>query len=335
MLDPRNGPVGLVLAVSSAAAFGGAGTFATALLGAGWSAGAAVTVRMGVAALALTVPAVLQLRGRWPLLRAQAGAVLAFGVLAVALPQLAYFHAVSRLSVGVALLLEYSGVLLVVLWTWARLGQRPTAVTGAGVVVALGGLVLVLDIGRGARMDPVGIAWGLVAALGLAAYFVLSGRVEGGLPPLVSAWAGVSAGSLVLGAAALVGVVPWRTTTTAVELAGRSTSWLVPVLGLSLVATAVAYATGIAGVRRLGSRVGSFVGLSEVLFAVLFAWSFLGQRPGVGQLLGGIVVLAGIVLVRLGEPRVDRAGTAVDPVPALTHRAGSDESPAVGRSDVA
>src|SRR5207245_9518540 len=140
---------------------------------------AAVTVRMGVAALALTVPAVLQLRGRWRLLRAQAGAVLAFGVLAVALPQLAYFHAVARLSVGVALLLEYSGVLLVVLWTWARLGQRPTAVTGAGGVVALGGLGLVLDIGRGARLDPVGAGWGPVAAVGPAPYFSRSGRARG------------------------------------------------------------------------------------------------------------------------------------------------------------
>jgi drug/metabolite transporter (DMT)-like permease len=308
------GPVGLLLAALSAAAFGGAGTFATALLGAGWSAGAAVTVRMGVAALALTVPAAVQLRGRWRLLRANAGAVLAFGVLAVALPQLGYFHAVSRLSVGVALLLEYSGVLLVVLWTWARLGQRPTVVTAAGVVVALGGLVLVLDVARGARIDPVGVAWGLVAGLGLAAYFVLSGRTEGELPPLVSAWAGVSSGALVLGAAALVGIVPWRTTAGDVELAGRSTSWLVPVVGLALVATAVAYATGIAAVRRLGSRMASFTGLSEVLFAVLFAWLALGQRPGTVQLLGGIVVLGGIVLVRLGEPRVREAVVAVDPV---------------------
>ena len=318
MLDRRTGLLGLLLAVLSAAAFGTAGVFATGLLDAGWSAGSAVTVRMGVAALALTVPAALQLRGRWQLLRSNAGAVLAFGALAVALPQLAYFSAVSRLSVGVALLLEYSGVLLVVLWTWARLGQRPSAVTGTGVVLALGGLVLVLDVARGARIDPVGVVWGLVAALGLAAYFVLSARTEDALPPLVSAWAGLAVGALVLGAAALVGVVPWRTATADVEFAGWSTSWLVPVLGLSLLAAAFAYATGIAAVRRLGSRLSSFVGLSEVLFAVAAAWLALGQRPGPVQLAGGIVVLAGIVLVRLGERPAREPAVAADPVPIGT-----------------
>ncbi|MCZ2831030.1 DMT family transporter [Modestobacter sp. VKM Ac-2986] len=320
MLDRRAGLGGLLIAVISAAAFGTSGVFATGLLDAGWSAGAAVVARMGIAALALTVPAVLALRGRWGLLRSNAGAVLAFGALAVALPQLAYFSAVARLSVGVALLLEYSAVLLVVLWTWGRLGQRPSPVTGIGVVVALGGLVLVLDVLSGARLDPVGIMWGLVAALGLAAYFILSARTEDALPPLVSAWAGLAVGALVLGAAALAGVVPWRTATTDVEFAGRTTSWLVPVLGLSLLAAAFAYATGIASVRLLGSRLSSFVGLSEVLFAVAFAWLALGQRPGPVQLVGGVVVLAGIVLVRLGERPADEPAATVDPVPAGSDR---------------
>lgn len=315
MLERRTGVLGLLLALLSAAAFGTAGVFATALMNAGWSAGSAVTARLALAALALTVPAVLQLRGRWTLLRSNVGAILAFGVLAVALPQLAYFSAVSRLSVGVALLLEYSGVLLVVLWTWARLGQRPSPVTGAGVIVALGGLVLVLDVARGARIDPVGVVWGLVAALGLAAYFVLSARTEDGLPPLVSAWTGLAIGALVLGAAALVGVVPWRTATADVEFSGWSTSWLVPVLGLSLLAAAFAYAAGIAAIRRLGSRLSSFVGLSEVLFAVAAAWLALGQRPGPVQLAGAVVVLAGIVLVRLGERPAGKPAAAVDPVP--------------------
>lgn len=315
VLDRRTGVTGLLLAVVSAAAFGTAGTFASGLLDSGWTAGSAVTVRMGAAALALTVPALLQLRGRWALLRANAGAVLLFGALAVAVPQLAYFHAVERLSVGVALLLEYCGVLLVVLWTWARQGQRPSRVTGTGMVVALAGLVLVLDVLHGARIDPVGVVWGLVAAVGLAGYFILSARSDDALRPLVSAWAGLAVGALVLGLAAAVGVIPWRTTAADVEFAGRSTSWLVPVLGLSLLAAAFAYATGIAAVRRLGSRLSSFVGLAEVLFAVIAAWLALGQQPGVGQLVGGIVVLAGIVLVRLGERPVGEPAIDVDPVP--------------------
>ena len=318
MLDRRAGLTGLLLALASAAAFGTSGVFATALLDAGWSAAAAVTVRVGLAALVLTVPAVLQLRGRWHLLRSNVGSVLAFGLLAVAGCQLAYFLAVGRLSVGVALLLEYSGVVLVVLWTWLRHGQRPSPVTATGVAVAVVGLVLVLDVVRGAQIDPLGVVWGLLAAVGLASYFVISARSDGALPPLVSAWGGLGVGAVALGLAAAVGLVPWRTSAADVELAGAQVTWLVPVLGLALVAAAFAYATGVAAIRRLGSRLSSFVGLTEVLFAVLFAALLLGQEPGPVQLLGGVVVLAGIVLVRAGERPA--AVVDVDPVPETVVR---------------
>ena len=62
-------------------------------------------------------------------------------------------------------------------------------------------------------------------------------------------------------------------------------SWLVPVLGLSVVAAAIAYVVGIGAARMLGAKLASFVGLTEVLFAVLFAWLLLGQLPTVIQLL--------------------------------------------------
>jgi len=90
------------------------------------------------------------------------------------------------------------------------------------------------------------------------------------------------------------------------------------VLGLALLAAAFAYATGVAAIRRLGSRLSSFVGLTEVLFAVLFAALLLGQEPGPVQLLGGVVVLAGIVLVRAGERPA--AVVDVDPVPETVVR---------------
>ena len=59
-----------------------------------------------------------------------------------------------------------------------------------------------------------------------------------------------------------------------------------------------AYLTGIVAVRRLGSSVASFVALSEVMFAVIFAFLLLGQQPSLIQLVGGVLVLAGIALVQ-------------------------------------
>ncbi|CAN5675168.1 EamA family transporter [soil metagenome] len=306
---------GLLLALVSAATFGTSGSFAGALLDAGWSPGAAVTTRIGLAAVFLTVPALIQLRGRWILLRRNLGLVVIFGLAAVAAAQLFFFLSVERVPVGVAILLEYSGVLLVGGWLWWR-GQRPGPLTLSGAVVAMVGLVLVLDLLGAVSLDPIGVLWGLLAAVGLATYFVISGRADSELPPLVLAWGGMLVATVALLVAGTAGVLPLRAATGDVELAGEQVSWLVPVLGLSVVAAAIAYVTGVAAVRLLGSRVASFVGLTEVLFAVLFAWLLLSQTPTAVQAVGGLLVLAGVALVRAD----DHLAVVPEPVAAASAR---------------
>ena len=297
--------LGVALAVASAATFGTSGALASALLAAGWTPGAAVTARIGIAALVLTPFALRQLRGRWADLRAGAAGLMAYGVLAVAAAQLCYFNAVQHLSVGVALLLEYLGTLLVVGWMWGRHGHRPRRPTVLGGLLAVAGLVLVLDLAGAHRLDPVGVLWGLGAATGLAFYFVLSAADDEPLPPLVVAWGGLTVGAALLGLLAASGGLAFRASRADVVLLQQHVSWVVPLAGLSLVAAVIAYLTGIVAARTLGAKVSSFVGLTEVVFAVLFAWLLLGQVPTALQGFGGGLVVAGVVLVRLDELRTD------------------------------
>ena len=298
---------GLVLVLLSAASFATSGSFAGSLIAAGWTPGAAVIFRLVIAAVVLTVPAALSLRGRWSLLRSGAPMVLVYGVVAVAGAQYAYFNAVAHLSVGVALLLEYQGTILVVAWMWLRHGRRPRPVVLAGAAVALAGLALVLDVVGGFQLDGVGVVWGLVAAVGLATFYVLAADDAQPLPPLALSCVGLWVGAVVMLATVAAGLVPYRTTTAPVQLAGQHVSWLVPVLGLAIVAAAFGYVLGTLGARLLGATLASFVGLAEVLFAVAFAWLFIGQVPTVVQAIGGVVVVAGVALVRLGELRSSMA----------------------------
>jgi drug/metabolite transporter (DMT)-like permease len=294
---------GLGIALLSSAAFGTSGSFATALIGSGWSPAAAVTVRLLIASATLTVPALLLLRGRLESLIRQAGGVGSFGVIAVAAAQLCYFNAVARLSVGVALLLEYLGILLVVGWLWARHGQRPRRLTVSGAVAALVGLVLVLDIAGHQHLDPIGVLWGLGAAVGLATYFVISAQADAALPPIAMAWAGMTVGAATLLLVGVAGLMPMHASTADVRFLHHRMSWLVPVLGISLLAGVYAYSAGIRAARLLGAKLASFAGLSEVLFAVLFAWLLLGELPAPVQLAGGVLIIAGVVAVRVGELR--------------------------------
>jgi drug/metabolite transporter (DMT)-like permease len=299
--DRRRG-AGLALGLMSAAAFGTSGTFGTSLIGAGWSPDGAVLARVSVAALVLTGPALVQLRGRWALLRRWGWRTAAYGFFGVAACQLGYFNAIARMPVGIALLIEYMGVLLVVGWLWLRHGQRPRPLTIGGGAAALGGLALMLDLSGRGGVNPVGVLWALLAAVSMAIYFFLSASAGSEpLPPVIFTWGGMVAGSVVLAVSGLTGLVPLAVSGTDVTLLSHQVSWVIPVLGLSVVAAAFAYVTGIGAARRLGAKLGSFVAMAEVLFATAFAWVLLRQVPSGMQFLGGAFILLGVILVRLDE----------------------------------
>lgn len=304
--------IGLLLVVIASAAFGSSGAFAKSLLSAGWTPAGVVTWRVGFSALVMVPIAMWVLRGRWNLLRRNAGQVLAFGAVAVAGCQFAYFNAVETLSVAVALLLEYLGVVFVVGWMWARHGHRPSRLTFAGVGLSVAGLVLVLDVFSGVQISWPGVIWGLLAAVGLATFYVTSAHEhEESLPPLALAGFGLGVGAVVLVIASATGAIDYGTARAGVEIAGITTPWWVPVAELALVAAALAYGVGVIGTRLVGATVASFVGLSEVLFAVLIAWLLLDELPGWIQLAGGLFILGGVVAVRLGE-RIDDGDANAD-----------------------
>jgi len=294
---------GLVFAVVSASSFALSGALARGLTDVGWNPSAVVLARIAIAALVVAPIAARALRGRWGLLWRNWRVVLLYGAVPVAGTQVAYFSAVATMDVGPALLIEYTAPAAIVVWLWLRHGERPRALTVAGAGVAAVGLVLVLDLLSGADLALDGVLWALAAMLGAATYFVMSADTRSGVPPLALAGGGLVVGSLGLAVLGLVGALPMHATTTAPTYAGEPVPWWLPFIGLGVVTAAIAYTTGIAASRRLGSRLASFVALLEVVAAVIFAWLLLDQLPGMLQLVGGAFVVAGVIIVKLGERR--------------------------------
>ena len=298
---------GVGLGLLSAMCFGTSGTFGAALEGAGWSPAGAVLARVLVAALALTGPALFALRGRWAALWRSWRQVVAYGLVGVAACQVCYFNAIARMDVGISILLEYLGIVLVVGWLWARHGQRPRLLTVLGGVAALGGLALMLNLSGSGGVSMTGVLFALAAAVSMAVYFFQSAQTAaagGGdaLPPVALTWGGMIVGAVAI---ALVGagrIMPLRFASSSVTLLNTQVNWLLPVLGLGVIAAAVAYVTGIGAARKLGAKLGSFVAMAEVLFAAGFAWVLLHQVPTGTQFIGGLLILAGVVAVRLDDP---------------------------------
>ncbi|MEI3847431.1 MULTISPECIES: DMT family transporter [unclassified Microbacterium] len=302
---------GLLLGIASALAFSSSGPFVKPLLEAGWSLGAALLVRMGVAGLVLSPALLLAMRRQPGFLRRHWRLIVGFGLMPVLGCQLFFFSAMQRMPVAVALLIQYLAPVMLVAAVWLRTRRRPSGLVLWGSVVAIAGLVLVVDI-SGASFDLLGTLFALAAAVCVCAYFVISERTGDDLPPLALAASGLLTGALVMGLLCLTGLMPFRAPAVDVVLAGVEVPWWMPILWVAGVATTLGYAFGVMAVPRIGSRVASFVGLSEVLFALAFAWIFLAEVPAPIQFVGGALLLAGVVLVRAdasssGNPRGEAA----------------------------
>jgi drug/metabolite transporter (DMT)-like permease len=297
--------LGLLFAVGSAFTFGMSGPFAKSLMVAGWSPMAAVTARLAGGALVMAVFATI-VKPDWVReARQHARVVIAYGLVPIAGAQLCYYNAVSHLSVGVALLLEYTAPILVVGWIWATTRRRPRGMTLAGVGLAVAGIVLVLDILSGAaHVNAIGVAWALAAAICAACYFMMSDEVTAdgsGLSSITLSAGGLVVGAVAVGLLGLSGVMPLTFTANDAAVAGLTVPWWVPVIVLGVVSTAIAYTLGISGVARLRPSFASLLGLGEVLFAVLSAWVLLGEAVTLTQAVGGVVVLLGLALARQGD----------------------------------
>ena len=288
---------GLVLAVTSALAFSSSGPFIKPLLEAGWSLGAALLVRMGIAGLILSPALFVAMRRQPAFLRRHWKLILGFGLMPVLGCQLFFFSAMQRMPVAVALLIQYLAPVMLVAFVWLRTRKAPSALVLWGSGMAIAGLVLVVDI-SGASFDLIGTMLALGADVCVCAYFVISERAGDDLPPLALAAGGLLTGAIVMAILCLVGIMPFSAPAVSVVLGGIEVPWFVPMVWVAAVATTLGYAFGVMAVPRIGSRVASFVGLSEVLFALGFAWIFLAEVPAPIQFAGGALILVGVVLVR-------------------------------------
>jgi drug/metabolite transporter (DMT)-like permease len=294
--------MGLGLALGSAVAFGGSGVAAKPLIEAGLDPLHVVWLRVAGAALVMLPVAV---RHRALLLRRPA-LLAGFGLLAVAGVQACYFAAISRIPVGVALLVEYLAPALVL--GWVRFVQRRpvTRAAALGVVLAAGGLACVVEVWSGLSFDALGLLLALGAACCQVGYFVLAdqGSDAGDEAPDPL---GVIAYGLLLGAVVLTVVArPWTmdfsVLTGTAQMNGTPVAAVYLLAWIVLVATVLAYVTGVVSVRRLSPQVAGVVACLEAVIATVLAWVLLGEHLSAPQIIGGAVVLAGAFIAQSSAP---------------------------------
>ncbi|MFE3592548.1 DMT family transporter [Streptomyces niveus] len=326
--------VGLGLALLSAFAFGGSGVAAKPLIEAGLDPLHVVWLRVAGAALVM-LPVAWRHRD---LVRRRPALLAGFGLFAVAGVQAFYFASLSRIPVGVALLVEYLAPALVLLWV-RFVRRRPVSRAAAvGVVLAVGGLACVVEVWAGLSFDVIGLLLALGAACCQVGYFLLSD--QGGDPadpaeavdPLGVIAYGLLIGTLVLTVIAQPWGMDFALLTGGVDMGGSDVAAPLLLGWIVLVATVLAYGTGVVSVRRLSPQVAGVVACLEAVIATVLAWVLLGEHLSAPQILGGFVVLVGAFIAQTSTPQPTAWAGGVGDTELLGAEAG-EAAEVVGEGD--
>lgn len=263
-------------------------------------------------ALLVRRPALAPPRGRQLLL------VVALGLTGVALLQWTYFVAIDRLTVGLALLLEYLAPVLVALWARFVQCEPVRHRLWAALLLSVVGLAVIAQVWEGFRLDPVGVAAGLGAALCFSAYFLIGERGVSHREPLgVMLWAFIVAAvatNLVHPLTHLSGTVARSTVSLLGVLEHLSGPvWLL--LGwIVVVGTVLPFGFELAALQHLPATSVTTIAMLEPVGANALGWAWFGESLNAVQVTGGAAVVAGIFLAqsaRRRAPTPERAAAIV------------------------
>ena len=226
--------------------------------------------------------------------RSQIPLMALIGVAGLAVVYAAYFIAIERLQIGVAVTVQYLAPLMLLLWLWLARGRKLSASLWAAMAISLIGTILVVRAFEIGSLDGVGIAAALLAALGYAYYLVNIERAGGySAPATILVWA--------FGFATLTWLVvqplwsfPWGDFTTADSILRGA---FLIVLG-----TAVPFACIVAALRHVPAARVAIVAMLEPVLAAVFAFVTLDEGLATVQILGGVLVIGAVIWVQSQRP---------------------------------
>ena len=298
----RRPAIGYAMALSAGTLFAVNGTVSKVILESGLSSLRLTEVRCAGALVGLTLVLLATRPESLRIKRRELLFVAAFGVFGVALVQLFYFLAIHRLQIGVSLLIQYLGPLLVAAFAHFVLKERVRRRLWLALAFALGGLTLVVDLWRGVSLDGLGVFFSLCSAVTFAGYLLFAERAVGRRDPVSLLCYGF------LFASAFWAVVqPWWTFP--FDVPGRTVSLLgnlshlhLPIWALMawmvVLGTIVPFFLIVGSMRHITATRAGILAMVEPVVASLVAYGWLDERLGATQLVGGAVVLCGIVLAQ-------------------------------------
>lgn len=299
--------MGYLYALLASLLFGLNGSTTKVIIEAGITPAQLTFMRVGSIALLSGAVLLFSNRAAFRITRRQALVMAVLGVAGVALIQWFYAIAISRLPVGIALMLEYGGVLLVALAARFIFKEKVKARIWVAIGAVLIGMAVVAQVWA-SPLDGFGVLAGVLAAICLAVYFLIGERqVQSTSALAVSFW------SMLFASVFWLIFSGWWNIQPAIlmqqgSLGGNLSDWSFPLwvalLWSAMLGSFAPYLLSYLALGRLTATAAGIVSSSEVIFAFLFAFLWLGEVLDLVQTVGAAIVLLGIVLAQTSRDRV-------------------------------
>ena len=230
------------------------------------------------------------------------------GILGVAASNYLYYLAIQRTNVAIAIILQYTAPVWVLVYTALRDAHRPSPRRIAAVALAVAGSALAVGlVGSGApRLDVLGVVAAMLASFSFAFYNVGGHSVLARYDRWkVLFWVLVATSSFWI-----VIHPPWKVAAARFSL--EQWSFL---LAFSLVSVLAPFSCYFAGLQHLEPTRAVVVSCLEPVFSILLAALILGELLRPLQTLGIVVVLVAIVLIQWPERgREHKEEPVVEPI---------------------
>jgi drug/metabolite transporter (DMT)-like permease len=293
--------VGYVYALCAALLFGTNGSVTKVIIAAGLDPAQLTLFRVSGTAVIAAVVLLVVNRGAFRVTWRQLGLLAILGITGVALLQYTYAVAVSLLPVGITLLIEYTAVLMVALVAFFFFHEKVRARLWVAIGFVLVGLAIVAQIWA-SELVPLGVLMAFSAAVCLAIYFLLGEREVGKTSPMAVAFWTMTASAVFWGIFSGWWTIDPTLFTTPVSmsgnLAGLELPLLIPLLWNVVMGSFLPFFLSLLALKHLTATAAGVVASAEVIFAFIVAWLWLGEGLGPVQIVGAVVVLAGIVLAQ-------------------------------------
>ena len=298
----RQPVVGYTMVAVAATLFGINGAVSKVALTSGLSSLRLTEARSAGACIALTAIALVRAPSSLRVQRRELPRLAIFGIVGVAFVQLFYFLAIHRLPVGIALLIQYIGPVLVAIWARTVGHEHVRRRIWLALALSLAGLTLMVQLWKGVTLDGLGVTFALIAAVVFAVYLLLAEReVQGREAIPLLAW------GFFFAVVFWTVVQPWwsfpaAATGRTVSLQGHLSSYHFPVWALVLwvivLGSAVPFTLIVGAMRHITATQVGVTAMLEPVVATVAAWIWLRESLSAAQLAGAAVVLCGIGLAQ-------------------------------------